>query len=296
MSGLRTAPFRKQNHGKNCWARSSSVRPGKIFADPVCRALDIIEQATQAEVRSLWGLRIVGVQQEAIYSGISASPLFGGGKQVVQSEVESEFDNSDRRIAFPAKSNVLTEGEPSIAIYMLTRGTAALYKMLADGRRQVVGFALPGDFLGSPFSDRYPYSVDAINEVVARQFLRGSFLTFLRAHPNSLCFMLEAAWQENNAARDHMLLLGRGTAEEKFAEFIVVWRARAGRRGALANLVPLPMSRRDIADFPGLTIETVSRVVTKLERENVLRVTSEGLQLMGSTERPLLFERSVRVA
>jgi CRP-like cAMP-binding protein len=139
----------------------------------------------------------------------------------VQSEVESEFDNSDRRIAFPAKSNVLTEGEPSIAIYMLTRGTAALYKMLADGRRQVVGFALPGDFLGSPFSDRYPYSVDEINEVVARQFLRGSFLTFLRAHPNSLCFMLEAAWQENNAARDHMLLLGRGTAEEKFAEFIV---------------------------------------------------------------------------
>jgi CRP/FNR family transcriptional regulator len=92
-----------------------------------------------------------------------------------------------------------------------------------------------------------------------------------------------------------MLLLGRGTAEEKFAEFIVVWRARAGRRGALSNLVPLPMSRRDIADFLGLTIETVSRVVTKLEREKVLHVTPEGLQLMGSTERPLLFERSYKI-
>jgi CRP/FNR family transcriptional regulator, anaerobic regulatory protein len=92
-----------------------------------------------------------------------------------------------------------------------------------------------------------------------------------------------------------MLLLGRGTAEEKLAEFIVRWRARAGRKGALANLVPLPMSRRDIADFLGLTIETVSRIITKLERENVVRVTSEGLQLMGSTERPLLFERCRRI-
>ena len=104
--------------------------------------------------------------------------------------------------------------------------------------------------------------------------------------------MLEAALQETNAARDHMLLLGRGTAEEKFAEFIVNWRARAGRRGALSNLVPLPMLRRDIADFLGLTIETVSRVITKLEREHVVRVIPEGLLLMGSTERPLLFEKS----
>src|SRR6202140_3940431 len=239
MSGLRAAPFRKQNHGKNCWARSSSVRPGKIFADPVCRALDIIEQATQAEVRSLRGLRIVGVQQEAIYSGISASALFGGGKQVVQSEVESEFDNSDRRIAFPAKSNVLTEGEPSIAIYMLTRGTAALYKMLADGRRQVVGFALPGDFLGSPFSDRCTCSVDAISEVAARQFLRGPFLASLHAQPGSLNLMLETSLRDIDAARDHMLMLGRGTAEEKFVEFIISWRARVGTRGSLSNFVPL---------------------------------------------------------
>ena len=107
--------------------------------------------------------------------------------------------------------------------------------------------------------------------------------------------MLEAALQETNAAHDHMLLLGRGTAEEKFVEFIVRWRARGGRRGALSNLVPLPMSRRDIADFLGLTIETVSRVITKLERENVIRVIPEGLQLMGSTERPLLFERSYKM-
>jgi CRP/FNR family transcriptional regulator len=237
------------------------------------------------------GLRMVGVR-ETIPLREFASTLFGGEKPHACTKVD-EFGHSTRRVSFPAHSTIFTESEPATAIYMLTRGSAALYKMLADGRRQIVGFALPGDFLGSPFIERYSCSVDAISEVRARQFSREPFLTFLRSHPEHLCPMLEAALQETNAARDHMLLLllGRGTAEEKLVDFIVRWRARAGRKGALANLVPLPMSRRDIADFLGLTIETVSRTITKLERENVVRVTSEGLQLMGSTDRPLLFER-----
>jgi CRP/FNR family transcriptional regulator len=236
----------------------------------------------------------VGVQ-EAIPFRESVSALFGSGKPFADEFEQREIGHLARRISFPARSTIFTESEPSTTVYMLTHGTAGLYKMLTDGRRQIVGFALPGDFLGSAFIERYSCSVDAINEVTVRQLLRGPFLTFLRAHPNSLSLMLEVALQEITTAHDHMLLLGRGTAEEKFAEFIVGWRARAGRRGALANLVPLPMSRRDIADFLGLTVETVSRVVTKLERENVLRVTPEGLQLMGSTERPLLFERRYKV-
>jgi CRP/FNR family transcriptional regulator len=97
------------------------------------------------------------------------------------------------------------------------------------------------------------------------------------------------------ASRDHMPLLGRGTAEEKFTEFIISWRARVGRKGALANLVPLPMCRRDVADYLGLTIETISRVLKKLEREHVIRVLPKALQLMGPTERPLLFDRGHKV-
>ena len=226
----------------------------------------------------------------------SVSALFGSAKPFVAAELElSEIGPFACRVSFAPKATIFTESEPAIAIYVLTRGTACLYKMLGDGRKQIVGFALPGDFLGSPFSDRYPCSVDAISEVVARQFLREPFLTFLRACPITLCRMLETSLQETNAARDHMLLLGRCTAEEKFAEFIVSWRARVGRRGALSNLVPLPMLRRDIADFLGLTIETVSRVITKLEQENLVRVIPEGLQLMGSTERPFVFERSYKM-
>jgi len=155
---------------------------------------------------------------------------------------------------------------------MLTHGTGRLYKMLGDGRRQIVGFALPGDFLGLPISNRYSCSLDAISQVATCKFLTEPFLAFLKANPKSLYSMLQASLHETNVAREHMLLLGRGTAEEKVTEFIISWRERVGRGDVLSNLVPLPMSRNDIADFLGLTIETVSRVLAKLEREDVVRL------------------------
>ena len=240
---------------------------------------------------------MVGFQQEVTASREYASSLFGSRKQFVPAELErSEFANLARRISFPAKSPIFAEGEPSTAIYLLRSGTATLYKMLPDGRRQIVAFALPGDFLGSPFSYRYTCSVDAISEVTTRQFLREGFLASLQANPKSLYLLLEVALQETNAARDHALLLGCRSAEQKFAGFIIDWRAKVGRGGVLSNLVPLPMSRKDVADFLGLTIETVSRVLAKLQRENVVRVLPKALHLMGPTERPLLFERSFKVA
>jgi CRP/FNR family transcriptional regulator len=240
---------------------------------------------------------MVGVHQEATASREYASALFGGGKSSSPPTLDlNELANLARRISFPAKSKIFAESEPSIAIYMLRSGTAALYKVMPDGRRQIIGFALPGDLLGSPFSDLYTYSVDAISEVAACQFSRKSFLTSLQANPKSLYLMLEVASQETNAARDHALLLGCRSAEQKFAGFIIDWRAKVGRGGVLSNLVPLPMSRKDVADFLGLTIETVSRVLAKLERENVVRVLPKALHLMGPTERPLLFERSFKVA
>jgi CRP/FNR family transcriptional regulator, anaerobic regulatory protein len=227
----------------------------------------------------------------------SASALLVGKEQFVPNGVElSELEKLAHRTSFRAKATVFAENEPSNAIYMLTHGTARLYRMLEDGRRQIVGFALPGDFLGLSISDRYTYSVDAISQVAVCQFLRMPFLRFLQANPQSLYWMFEAALRETSAARDHMLLLGRGSAEQRLAEFIISWRTRIGRAGVLTDLVPLPMPRNDIADFLGLTNETVSRVLAKLEREDVVRLVPKGLKLMGSKERPLLFERSYNVS
>ena len=232
-----------------------------------------------------------------IPSGKPASALIFGKEQFVPNGVElSQLEKLAHRTSFRAKATVFAENEPSIAVYMLTHGTARLYRMLEDGRRQIVGFALPGDFLGLSVSDRYTYSVDAISQVAVCQFLRVPFLRFLQANPQSLYWMFEATLRETSAARDHMVLIGRGSAEQRLAEFIIGWRARIGRGGKLSNLVPLSMTRNDIADFLGLTNETISRVLAKLERENVVRLVPKGLQLMGSKERPLLFGRSYNVS
>jgi len=226
----------------------------------------------------------------------AASAFLGRREQFVPNGIElSELVKLGRQSSFCARATLFAENDPSVTVYMLTHGTARLYKMLHDGRRQIVDFALPGDFLGLPVSDRYRYSVDAVSQVSASLFLRVPFLGFLQANPVFVYWMFEASLRETSAARDHMLLLGRGSAEQRLAEFIISWRARTGRAGVLSNLVPLPMPRNDIADFLGLTNETVSRVLAKLERENVIRFIPKGLQLMGSTERPALFERSCHV-
>ena len=238
---------------------------------------------------------MVGAQKN-IRSGGLGSAYIGSRTQFALSEIEhSDIGKLGRSISVPPKATVFKEGEPKTAVYELTQGTAVRYRMRADGRKQIVGFALPGDFLNSPFADQHTCSVDVIGQATACQFPRRRFLTFLEAHPKTLRASLENSAQVIDATYEHMLLLGRGTAEERFVEFIIRWRARVGRKGALANLVPLPMSRRDIAAYLGLTIETVSRLVAKLARENVVRVIPEGLQLVGPTERPLLFERSYKV-
>ena len=147
-----------------------------------------------------------------------------------------------------------------------------LYKLLPDGRRQIVGFALPGDFLGMATSARHSFSADAIGAVAVCRFSKTSFARFIEDKPHLLRRINELAIRELSQAQDHMVLLGRRSAEEKVATFLLGWRDRLVQLRGPANTVPLPMSRQDIADFLGLTIETVSRTFTKLERDRVIGI------------------------
>ena len=150
----------------------------------------------QAAFCSLWGLRMVAVQLESIPSRDYASALFGSRRRfAVNAAEQRELSRLGHRISFRKKQAIFTEDEPATAVYLLTHGTAVLYKMTANGRRQIVGFALPGDFLGSPFQDCCSCSVDAISQVKASRFFTGPFLTFIRSRPASLCQMLEAVLQ-----------------------------------------------------------------------------------------------------
>jgi len=155
-----------------------------------------------------------------------------------------------------------------------------LYKLLPDGRRQIVGFALPGDFLGMAVSTRHGFSADAIGPVALCRFPKNSFARFIEDKPHLLRRINELAVRELSQAQDHMVLLGRRSAEEKVATFLIGWRDRLVQLGGTSKTVPLPMSRQDIADYLGLTIETVSRTLTKLERDGVIEIVPGGVCLL----------------
>ena len=183
-----------------------------------------------------------------------------------------ELEHLGRHVHFASCDTVFAQEDMTTSFYNLLEGVMRLYKLLPDGRRQIVGFALPGDFLGMATSARHSLSADAIGPVVVCRFSRTSFARFIEDKPHLLRRINEFAVRELSQAQDHMVLLGRRSAEEKVASFLVSWRDRLAQLSSPAKTVPLPMSRQDIADYLGLTIETVSRTLTKLERDGVIEI------------------------
>jgi CRP/FNR family transcriptional regulator, anaerobic regulatory protein len=195
----------------------------------------------------------------------------------------SELDELDalaEDIHFADEQTITVQGDSADAVYTVTEGAVRLYKLLPDGRRQIVGFLLPGDFVGLALSDRYAFCADAIKPVAACRFRRDAFIALTKAKPHLLRRLHEAATHELALAQDHMVLLGRRTAEEKVAAFLVSLRDRRRRLGGGAVTIPLPMTRTDIADYLGLTIETVSRTLSKLARARVILVVPDGVRLL----------------
>ncbi len=195
------------------------------------------------------------------------------------SDTEREaLDRARRRTAFAAKEIVFTQGDAASRVFNLSDGVVRIYRLLPDGRRQVVGFALPGDFLGLTMQDHYPLTAEAIEPTLACAFPRIAFRRLVDGNLAALRRMNQLVSQELTAAHDRMMMLGRYTAEEKMAAFLLSWRER--RRARAGTGVNLPMSRRDIADYLGLTIETVSRTFTRLERAGVIAILPGGVRIV----------------
>jgi CRP/FNR family transcriptional regulator, anaerobic regulatory protein len=191
-----------------------------------------------------------------------------------------ELEHLGRHIHFASCETVFAQEEMTTSVYNLLEGVMRLYKLLPDGRRQIVGFALPGDFLGVAASARHGFSADAIGAVTVCRFSKNSFARFIQDRPHLLRRINELAVRELGQAQDHMVLLGRRSAEEKVAAFLIGWRDRLAQLNGPSKTVALPMSRQDIADFLGLTIETVSRTFTKLERDRVIGILPGGVCLL----------------
>jgi CRP/FNR family transcriptional regulator len=195
----------------------------------------------------------------------------------------SELDELDRLSQvknFPARTMLFDQGALAGSVFNVTEGMVRLYKSLPDGRRQIVGFALPGDFLGLALMDRYGVAAEAVTQVRVCRFARPAFLAYVDGKPHLLRRLHEFAGHELSLAQDQMLLLGRKTAEEKVAAFLLNLQTRYTRIGAPSVTIPLPMNRQDIADYLGLTIETVSRTLTRFAREKVIVIVPDGVRLL----------------
>jgi len=166
----------------------------------------------------------------------------------------------------------INEGERATSFFNVTAGTARLFKLLPDGRRQITGFAGAGHFLGLAVSDTYAFSAEAIGLVFYCRFARPRLREVLDDFPALERRLLGVASNELVAAQEQMLLLGRKTAKERVASFLLARSVETPPCTGPVQRLSLPMTRSDIADYLGLTIETVSRTLTRLKMDRVIGI------------------------
>jgi CRP/FNR family transcriptional regulator len=174
------------------------------------------------------------------------------------------------------EQSVFHEGDPAKRVFMVTHGALKLYTLLADGRRQITGFMFPGDFLGVSVDEEYALTVEALEDSELWWFSRDMFDRFISEHPQVERELYRLAANELAEAQRQMVLLGRKSATERLASFFLSLLERAERAsGTPETRFDLPMSRIDIADYLGLTKETVSRMLAELRTLGLIRLQAQ---------------------
>lgn len=193
---------------------------------------------------------------------------------VAISETESGLTRRTQVPSHPEKeyavgTHLFREGDYAAHVYEVKSGVLRLTRVLENGRRQVIAFGLPGDIIGFPNGDQHHTDCDVIAsaEVIAH---RRSALETGEGDPQTHQRLLKAALREISAMQDHFMMLARKSAMEKVASFLTVLSQRTGVPIGNYTCFSLPMSRADIADFLGLTIETVSRSFSVLRKNGTI--------------------------
>ncbi len=178
---------------------------------------------------------------------------------------------------FRPGDEITAMGEETDFLGSVVSGVVSLSRIMADGRRQMVGLLFPSDFIGRPMRPQAPYDSIAVTDVRLCIFSRSRFEALLKDTPSLEQRLLEMTLDELDAAREWMVLLGRKTAKEKIATFFALTARRiaAVRQVELKDgaELELPLTREDMADYLGLTIETVSRQISALRKEGAIELT-----------------------
>lgn len=195
-----------------------------------------------------------------------------------QTEVEA-LNAIGRQRDMKAGESLMWEGDDSVLVANVIDGVLKLSTGTEDGREQIVGVVYPSDFIGRPFGSTTGHGVTALTDARVCVFSRRDFDAFAREHPALEHKLLQRTLGELDRTRRWMLLLGRKSASEKLASFLLEMAERMAEPGCkapagMAQKVALPFSRQQIADVLGLTIETVSRQFTRLKDEGVIALPS----------------------
>lgn len=172
---------------------------------------------------------------------------------------------------------LLWEGDGAPVVANVLEGVLKLVVSTADGREQIVGVVFPSDFIGRPFGKESPYSVTAMTDAEVCIFNRNNFDDFASTHPDLQQKLLRRTLDELDRARHWMMLLGRKSAPEKVASFLLEMSERLSGQGCQSGArdgFELPFGRQQIADILGLTIETTSRQLTKMRADGVVDLPS----------------------
>ena len=182
--------------------------------------------------------------------------------------------DSSRRIgvvrSFPRKSQIVREDDPADHVYEVVSGTVCTCKMLREGRRQIAGFYFAGDICGLESAKKHSVTVEAITNTKVRIFKKRALSALASSNLELADRLLALTTRELARKQDHLLLLLSTTAEERIIRFLIDMVQRASPRED--DRIDLPMARRDIADYLGLTLETVSRTLWDLERRGAIKI------------------------
>ena len=191
-----------------------------------------------------------------------------GRNQRINGKMVSTLDMIGAAMSFSRNGEIYGEGEAADYIYKVLSGAVRTYKLLDDGRRQISAFHLPGDVFGLEAASNHHFSAEAVTPATVIVVKRSALVALAARQGDVANELWTLTARELEKVQNLMITLGRKNAQERVAAFLLEMADRASDK----HTVELPMSRQDIADYLGLTIETVSRTFTQLENEAAIEL------------------------
>jgi CRP-like cAMP-binding protein len=182
------------------------------------------------------------------------------------------LDTLGTRMTVKRGQEIYAEGADAGACYKLVSGSVRLVKLMSDGQRQICEFLVPGDMLGFETQEEYYFSAEAVTDVVLMRYARRNAELLINQDPAAARFVRSMTAATLQGAYERMVLLCHKSAQERVAWFLLEMADRSHVHGD--GCVELPMTRSDIADYLGMVIETVSRVLTQLKQNGVIAMKS----------------------